>query len=121
MGKRVLIFDDDEDILDICRYILEARGHKVFTKQTCKDVIADLRDCQPQVVIMDNWIPDIGGIKAIHAIREEPEFANMPVVLFTASKDIQSLMNEAKADAFIEKPFNIETLEEMVEKVFNRQ
>ena len=115
MGKSILIYDDDQDILEICRYILEAKDYKVITKTNCRDVINDIRNNRPDIIIMDNWIPDMGGVQATQAIRKDPEFASIPVILFSANKDIRLLVEEAGADAFIEKPFNIPQLEQLVE------
>lgn len=116
MKKKVLIFDDDADILEICRYILEAMGLEVLTKQNCTNVIQDMDTFRPDIVLMDNWIPDIGGIKATQAIKNNPEYNGIPVILFSASKDVEQMVMEAKADAFIEKPFNIELLEQTIGK-----
>ena len=117
MAKRVLIFDDDTDILEISKFVLEKRGFEVFTEQSCTNVIEDLKKYKPDVVIMDNWIPEIGGVEATRIIKSDPEFGKTPVILFTASKDIRSLTKEAGADAFIAKPFNLEEMEETVENV----
>jgi two-component system cell cycle response regulator DivK len=114
MDKRVMIFDDDADILEICRYILESMGLQVETRQNCKDVIEDIRSFRPHVVIMDNWIPDSGGVKATQLIKADAQLSGTPVILFTASKDVQALVKEAGADTYIEKPFNIQFLEQTV-------
>jgi two-component system cell cycle response regulator DivK len=121
MAKRVLIFDDDTDILEISKFVLEKRGFEVFTEQSCTNVIEDLKKYKPDVVIMDNWIPEIGGVEATRTIKSDPEFGKTPVILFTASKDIQSLTEEAGADAFIAKPFDLEEMEETVENVLKNQ
>jgi two-component system cell cycle response regulator DivK len=121
MVKKVLVFDDDEDILEICKYVLERRGLKVFTKQSCDDVIEDVKKIGPDVVIMDNWIPDIGGVEAIRILKSNAEFGKIPVILFTASKDIQKIAKEAGAEAFIAKPFNLKELEEKVEDVSKKK
>lgn len=115
MAKRVLVFDDDEDILEICKYILERKGLEVFTKQSCVHVIEDLKEYRPDVVIMDNLIPEIGGVVATRTIKNDAEFGHIPVILFTASKDIQKLAQDAQADDFIEKPFNLNQMEKIVE------
>jgi len=121
MTKKVLILDDDEDILDICRFILEAKGYEVQVRSNCSSILEDLKIFHPDVVIMDNWIPDTGGIEATRKIKRDSEFNSTPVILFTASKNIQKLAQDAGADAFLEKPFNIELLEKLVEDMVNRQ
>lgn len=116
MIKKVLLYDDEADILDICKYILERKGYQVFTMESCSNVIGDLQKFTPDLVIMDNWIPDIGGVEATRLIKGHADFKNTPVILFTANKDINRLSKEAGADAFISKPFELKELETMVEK-----
>ena len=60
MGK-VLIFDDDKDILELCSLILSRRGFVTSGETSCKDVIHKIQEVKPDVILMDNWIPDIGG------------------------------------------------------------
>jgi two-component system cell cycle response regulator DivK len=116
MAKKVLIFDDEADILEICKLVLESKGIEVATRLTCTNVIADVKAFSPDLVIMDNWIPDIGGVASIRLIKKEPGIAETPVILFTANKDIEKLVAQAGADGFIEKPFDIATLEKEVLK-----
>lgn len=116
MVKKVLIFDDEADILEICKLVLESKGLEVTTKLTCTNVLADVKRVAPDLIIMDNWIPDIGGVASIKLIKKEPGIAHTPVILFTANKDIEKLVEQAGADGFIEKPFDIATLEREVMK-----
>lgn len=116
MTKKILLYDDEADILEICKYILEKKGYQVFTMELCSNVIGDLQKFQPDLVIMDNWIPEIGGVEATRLIKSDADFKHTPVILFTANKDISRLAKEAGADAFISKPFELKELETMVEK-----
>ncbi|HEY1025089.1 MAG TPA: response regulator [Sphingobacteriaceae bacterium] len=117
MGKRILIFDDDSDILSICSYILEEQGWDVHTRTNCNNIIETLEDIRPNVILMDNWIPDTGGIVATQLIKEHEEFRNIPVVYFSANNDIKTLAKQAGADTFLAKPFDINELEDVVNTV----
>lgn len=121
MAKKVLLYDDEADILEICKYILERKGYQVFAKETCANVIGDLKKILPDVVIMDNWIPDIGGVEATRLIKNDKDFKDTPVILFTANKDINRLVHEAGADAFIGKPFDLKVIEETVETLLTKK
>ena len=83
MAKRILIFDDDTDILSICSYILEEQGWEVHTRTHCNNIIETLEEVQPNVILMDNWIPDTGGIVATQLIKEHDEFKAIPVIYFS--------------------------------------
>jgi DNA-binding response OmpR family regulator len=105
--KKVIIFDDDEDITSICSYILEERGFEVHIFNDCRDAAKNVIQIRPDVVIMDNWIPDEGGIIATQTIKNTPSIKNTPVIYFSANSDIQSLARQAGADTFLAKPFVI--------------
>ncbi|MDB5121565.1 MAG: response regulator receiver protein [Sphingobacteriales bacterium] len=120
MDKRILICDDDTDILSICTYILEEQNWEVHTKTNCIDITEVVRSIKPSVILMDNWIPDTGGIVATQSIKADPELSNIPIIYFSANNDIKSLAKEAGADAFLEKPFDIEDLERVVLSVLKQ-
>ena len=120
MDKRILICDDDTDILSICTYILEEQSWEVHTKTNCIDITEVVRSIKPSVILMDNWIPDTGGIVATQSIKADPELKNIPIIYFSANNDIKSLAKEAGADAFLEKPFDIEDLERVVLSVLKQ-
>jgi DNA-binding NtrC family response regulator len=117
MAKRILIFDDDTDILAICSYILEEQGWDVHTRTNCNNIIETLEEIKPNVILMDNWIPDTGGIIATQLIKEHPSFKSIPVIYFSANNDIKTLAKQAGADTFLAKPFDISELEEVVNSV----
>lgn len=117
MEKRILICDDDNDILSICTYILEEQGWEVHTRTHCNDILEVIGDIKPQVILMDNWIPETGGIKATQAIKGVEKFKNIPVIYFSANNDIKSLAEEAGADTFLAKPFDIDELERVINSV----
>jgi len=113
----ILICDDDLDMLYICRFILENKGHTVFTSTHCNDIISIVEQAQPHVIIMDNWIPDIGGIVASQTIRAHHTHKNIPIIYFSANKDVELLAQQAGANTFLKKPFNIEDLERIVQEM----
>lgn len=117
MAKRILIFDDDTDILSICSYILEEQGWSVHTRTHCNNIIEALEEIRPDVILMDNWIPDTGGIVATQLIKEHDEFKSIPVIYFSANNDIKTLAEKAGADTFLAKPFDINELEQVVRRV----
>jgi CheY-like chemotaxis protein len=109
-GRKIVIFDDDEDILAICTFNLEENGWQVSSFTDCNDAPAKIRGEQPDVILMDNWIPDEGGIKATRALKNDPELRIIPVVYFSANSDLHLLAESAGADQYIAKPFDVEQL-----------
>lgn len=115
--KRVIIFDDDEDILSICNYILEEQGWQVYTFSNCNDIVDKVSGINPDVILMDNWIPDVGGIAATQLLKNNDLLKNIPVIYFSANNDIQILARQAGADTFLAKPFDIDDLEKVINRV----
>ncbi len=113
LKKRVLICDDDADILFICSYIFEKQGIEVVTRTHCNNIVETVKDVQPDVILMDNWIPESGGIIASRTIKENLDLNHIPIVYFSANNDIQALALEAGADAFLAKPFDLEDLKKI--------
>lgn len=114
MDKKVFIFDDNLEILELCTEILEDLGCEVRTSPTTNDVEEQVLDFMPNLIFMDNWLPDISGIVATKLIKANAQLKDIPVVYFSANSHISQLAKEAGADDYIAKPFDIEQFEAMV-------
>lgn len=117
--KKVFIFDDNQEILDLCALILEEAGYSVKTSTTSNDIIAQVIRFMPNLILMDNWLPDIGGIEATKAIKTHKLLNHIPVVYFSANSEISKLAAQAGANNYLSKPFDIHDLEEIVKKEIN--
>lgn len=116
--KRILVCDDDLDILDILDYALTDSGWEVVKSYTVDDIINKVQDARPSVIIMDNWIPGVGGIEATQTIKRHPVFGKIPVIYLTANNDIEALAERAGADLALPKPFDLDNLTRLVEKAY---
>jgi len=114
MEKKVMIFDDDTDLLEVCSLILTAKNFEVIGKDKCTDIINDVLMHKPDVILMDNWIPDMGGVKATRLLKNSENLHHIPVIFFSANNNVAELAAEAGADYALQKPFDITELEEMV-------
>jgi CheY-like chemotaxis protein len=115
MSKRVLILDDDLDILQICSIVLRKKGFEVFTLNNSYQVVEQVKTYQPDVILMDNWIPGPGGIEATRTLKLDTSTQDIPVIFFSANSNLTQLAQEAKADYFLQKPFDISELEGVVQ------
>jgi DNA-binding NtrC family response regulator len=115
--RKIAIFDDDEDILSICSYVLEEQGWEVHTFTDCNNVTEKISNISPDVILMDNWIPDAGGIVATQTLKKSDSLKNIPVVYFSANSDIQLLASHAGAEAYLAKPFDLHDLERVINNV----
>jgi CheY-like chemotaxis protein len=119
--KKILIFDDEAAILEVITIIFEENGYDVRISETSHDILEKVSDYQPDVILMDNWIPKIGGVEATKLLKSTEEFKHIPVIYVTANNDIVALASEAKADDYVSKPFNLDDLEAIVAKHLKEQ
>lgn len=120
MNKRVLILDDDLDILQICTIVLRKKGFDVQTLNNSNEVVSQVKSYQPDVILMDNWIPGPGGVEATRLLKLAPETQDIPVIFFSANSNVTQLAREARADYFLQKPFDISELEAIVQMAINQ-
>jgi DNA-binding response OmpR family regulator len=119
--KKIIIFDDDEDILSICSFILEEQGWEVYGFTDCNKITEKVSAILPNVILMDNWIPDDGGIIATQTLKKDEALKNIPVIYFSANSDIELLANHAGAETYLAKPFDLEELERVINTVLVKQ
>ena len=117
MNKKVFIFDDNIEILELCTEILQDIGCEVKTSPTTNRVEQQVADYMPDLIFMDNWLPDMSGIEATKLLKANDRLKNIPVIYFSANSNISELANQAGADDFLAKPFDIDKFEETVKKI----
>lgn len=116
MSHKILILDDDSDILFFCTYVFENMGFEVASSTHCNDIISQVSSADPDMILIDNWIPDIGGVKATQQLKASENFNDIPVVLFSANSNLSELAEEAGADDYLRKPFDLDELEALALK-----
>lgn len=114
--KKVFIFDDNTDILELCTFILEDAGYEIKTSSTSNNIIDQVTAYIPDIIFMDNWLPDVGGIEATRELKGHDLLKNIPVIYFSANNDVMSLADQAGADGYLSKPFDIQELENIILK-----
>lgn len=115
--RKIIIFDDDEDILSICNYVLQEQGWEVHTYTDCNNIVEKVSGIMPSVILMDNWIPDVGGIAATKTLKVTDQLKDIPVIYFSANSDIQLLASQAGAETYLAKPFDLDELERIINTV----
>lgn len=120
MNKKVFIFDDNADILELCTLILEDAGYEIKTSATSNHIVDQVSAYMPDLIFMDNWLPDVGGIEATQELKNHADLKHIPVIYFSANNDVSALAEKAGADSYLSKPFNIQTLEEIVNEYIGK-
>ncbi len=117
MKKCILIYDDDVEILMVCKIILEGRNYKVETRSLSDDIIKDIGQVKPGLILMDLWIPTIGGENAISLARKNEATQQIPIILFSANAGIEEIFKRVGANGFLKKPFDVKEMLELIEEV----
>ncbi|KAA9040858.1 response regulator [Ginsengibacter hankyongi] len=115
MNKCVLILDDDPEILMVCKIILEQRDYIVETRLFCDNILKDCTDVSPDIILMDLWIPVIGGEEAVNLIKRNPATAHIPVILFSANTGIDIIVKRTNANGVLKKPFDVNEMLAIIE------
>lgn len=113
--KCILIYDDDLEILNVCKAILDYRDYRVETLANCENIIEDINTLNPDIILMDLWIPKIGGEKAISLMQENPATKNIPVIIFSANDEIEIISKRINAAGYLKKPFDIQYFRNLIE------
>lgn len=115
MKKCVLIYEDDLDIMQLCKIILTASNYQVETRNTCENIVADVKEVNPDIILMDLWIPEIGGEQAILLVKKEEAFRDIPIVIFSANEELDAICKRIDASGYLKKPFDIMDLKNIIQ------
>lgn len=110
-----MVTDDDTAIVDALKQILESDGYEVETS-TSGNPIARIRKYCPDLLLLDIWMSGQDGRDICKELKSHKETKNIPIIMVSANKDTKKISEEAGADDYIEKPFGIDQLLEMVKK-----
>ena len=114
-GKRIMLADDDPGILDAVSILLEFEGYNV----TCTPNGASLLTMQtdlPDLILLDIWMSGVDGRDICRQLKQNTLTSNLPIVMVSASKDIERSALDAGADGFLAKPFEMDDLLQKIEQ-----
>lgn len=119
---KILLVDDEADILEIVSYNLLQEGYQIFTAVNGKDAVAKAKKELPHLIVMDVMMPEMDGMEACEVIRRMPELSNVIITFLTArSEDYSQVAGfEAGADDYITKPIKPKLLVSKVKALLRR-
>jgi len=118
--KRILAVDDNKDILEILKYILEDSGYEVDTLSDGHHFIDHIHEYAPDLILLDIMLGDMDGRELCRDVKASEETHDIPVIMISASHRLTDTMMKCKPDDFVEKPFDIKVLLNSVERQLNR-
>ncbi len=113
--KKILVVDDDADILFVLKMMLEMNGYKVETTLDAAAVLAPDFSL-PDLLLLDIWMGNYDGREICRQLKENAATASLPVILLSAGRDIKQSAIDAGADDFVAKPFEQKYLLEKIAK-----
>jgi len=119
---KILLVDDEQDILEIVGYNLSQEGFKIVTASNGKEAVAVAKKERPHLIIMDVMMPEMDGMEACENIRKIPELSNVIITFLTArSEDYSQVAGfDAGADDYIAKPIKPKLLVSKVKALLRR-
>lgn len=122
MGYRILLIDDEDDILEFVKYNLTRDGYEVFTAANGADGLQVALEVKPHLILLDMMMPVLDGIETCKAIRRSPILKNVMVVFLSAvgSEETQLQGYNAGADDYINKPIKMNILRSRVQAILKR-
>ena len=114
--KKILIVDDEADIIEILKFVLEAQGYECITASDGEEGLRLARECNPDLIILDVMMPKINGYKISRLLKYDRKYKDIPILMVTArSQEEDKLIGEETgADEYITKPFQVDFVVEKV-------
>ena len=116
---RIVVADDDPDILNIVAMSLEAMGHEVHRAANGLEAVALTRETGPDLVVMDLMMPEMNGYEATETLKADADTAPVPILALTAKamRGDEERGREAGVDGYVTKPFRISQVVGAVEEL----
>lgn len=110
--KRILLIEDEKDLLEMVRFRLEVSGYEVLAAYDGQEGLDKARKEKPDLIILDVMLPKMDGYKVCRMLKFDEKYKNIPIIMFTAraQDSDRKLGEEVGADGYVTKPFEPEVL-----------
>ena len=114
--NRILIVDDNNDILWVVEIILKRYGFEVISTLRGEEVLSKSQEFNPDLILLDVFLSGIDGIEICNSLKTLPETRDIPIIMFSAHTNRQDVMKFCGADDFLSKPFDANELVKKINK-----
>jgi phosphate regulon transcriptional regulator PhoB len=120
--KKILVVDDEPDLLELVSYNLKKEGFKVITAPDGEDALEKIRKVTFDLIILDLMLPGIQGVELCRMIRGNPKTESIPIIMLTAKGEVSDRIRglETGADDYMSKPFSPKELIARVKAILRR-
>ena len=121
--KTILIADDEVDIVETLKFVLETEGFNVITAYDGEEALKSAKEFMPDLMLLDVMMPKINGYKVSRLLKFDKKFQNIPILMVTArSQEEDKLIGEETgADEYITKPFDIMNVVDLINKYLEQK
>ncbi len=121
MGKRILVSDDETDVVETLKLRLEANGYQITTTQGDK-TLGEVRKTRPDLILLDVMMPGMDGFAVIRELKRDPELSKIPVVIFSGKpkEAMMELFGPEGISGYITKPYQPKELLGQIEKIIGK-
>jgi CheY-like chemotaxis protein len=113
---RILVVDDDLAILDSTKLILEYEGYEVCATSD-GDAVRTIQGKLPDIILLDIWLSGTDGAEIARFLKEQEHTSHIPIILFSANRNIEELAQKTGVEDSLVKPFDITELLQKVKKL----
>lgn len=112
MSHKILVVDDEEDIVMIVQARMETSGFNVITAQDGQEALQKAKEEGPDLIILDVMMPKMDGFKVCGLLKADQRYNNIPIIMLTAraQSENENILAEVGAEAYLTKPFDAEEL-----------
>ncbi len=120
--KKILIVDDEQDIVESLKFVLEGNDYTCYCAYNGEDGLNMARELMPDLLILDVMMPRINGYKISRLLKFDSKYKDIPILMITArSQEEDKLIGEETgADEYITKPFDLDEVLEIVNKYLEK-
>lgn len=121
MGKKILVVDDEPDLLKVTLLRLKKTGYEVYGGADGREVLDITRRVMPDLIILDVYLPGLNGDELAKILKKDGELKHIPIILISATtRTLDVKTRECGADGYIIKPFEPEELIGIVKKILGQ-
>lgn len=123
MKKKILIVDDEPDIVETLKFLIESEGFESITALDGEDALKKAKEENPDVMILDVMLPKINGYKVCRLLKFDNKYKHIPILMVTArsQEEDKIIGEETGADEYITKPFDIEEVLQKIHFYLNKK